>query len=56
MQSCRQFLGRVLSSDGGDLLLQQVDLGLGISRTLAACFKDERDASRLEHSIEELVR
>ena len=29
MQSCRQFLGRVLSNDGGDLLLQQVDLGLG---------------------------
>lgn len=50
------FSGGYLSSDGGALLLQQVDSGLGISRTLAACFKDDRDSSRLEHSIEQLVR
>ena len=50
------FSGGFLSSDGGALLLQQVDAGLGISRTLAACFKDERDPNRLEHSIEELIR
>jgi len=45
------FSGRFLSNDGGALLLQQVDAGLGISRTLAACFNDERDPNRLEHSI-----
>jgi hypothetical protein len=50
------FSGGYLSSDGGVLLLQQVDSGLGISRTLAARFKDDRDSSRLEHSVEELVR
>lgn len=50
------FSGGHLSSDGGALLLQQVDSGLGISRTLAACFKDQRDAKRREHSVEELVR
>jgi hypothetical protein len=37
------FSGGFLSSDGGALRLQQVDAGLGISRTLAACFKDDRD-------------
>jgi hypothetical protein len=50
------FSGGYLSNDGGVLLLQQVDSGLEISRTLAACFKDDRDSSRLEHSVEELVR
>ncbi len=39
------FSGGFLSSDGGALLLQWVDAGLGISRTLAACFKDERPTS-----------
>ena len=38
------------------LLLQQVDAGLEISRTLAACFRDDRDPTRVEHSIEELIR
>jgi len=50
------FSGGFLSSDGGALLLQQVDAGLGISRTLAVCFKDERDPNRLEHSVVELIR
>lgn len=42
------FSGGHLSNDGGALLLQQVDAGQGISRTLAASFKDERDSKRLE--------
>ncbi len=50
------FSGGFLSSNGGALLLQQVDAGLGISRTLAARFKDESDPSKREHSIEELIR
>ena len=50
------FSGGFLSSDGGALLFQQLDAGLGISRTLAACFRDERDPTRVEHSIEELIR
>ena len=32
-----------LSSDGGMLLLRQLDEGLGISRSLAACFSDLRN-------------
>jgi hypothetical protein len=50
------FSGGQLSSDGGALLLQQVDSGLGISRKLASCFSDRRKDQRVEHSVEALVR
>jgi hypothetical protein len=45
-----------LGSDGGALPLQQGDAGLGFSRVLAACLKDERNPNRVEHSIVELIR
>ena len=44
-----------LSSDGGVLLLRQVDPGLGLSRTLAACFDDTRDARYVDHSVPQLL-
>jgi Transposase DDE domain group 1 len=44
-----------LSSDGGLLLLRQIDEGLGISRTLASCFHDHRDPRFTEHSLRELL-
>src|SRR5260370_32038008 len=44
-----------LSSDGGMLLLRQIDEGLGISRSLAACFSDLRSPLLIEHSVRELV-
>jgi hypothetical protein len=50
------FSGGRLSSDGGALLLRQVDGGLGISRMLAGCFWDQRQQEQVEHSVEELVR
>lgn len=50
------FSGGALSSDGGLLLLRQVDSGLGVSRTIAKCFTDARDPLRVEHSVPELVR
>ena len=37
------------------LLLRQIDAGLGISGTLAACFRDHRSAPFVEHSVRELV-
>ena len=43
------------SSDGGVRLLRQVDHGLGVSRALAACFHDARDARFVEHSLPQLV-
>lgn len=50
------FTGGVVSSDGGGLLLRQVDRGLGVTRSLAACFMDRRDQTLVIHSVEELVR
>ena len=50
------FQGGNISSNGGLLLLRQVDSGLGISRLLAKCHTDARDQDRIEHSVEELLR
>jgi len=44
-----------LSSDGGALLLRQVNRGLGLARSLAACFHDQRDPDYVEHSLEQLL-
>jgi hypothetical protein len=49
------FSGGHLSSDGGLLLLRQIDLGLGLSRTLAQCFFDTRDARLVDHQLPELL-
>lgn len=49
------FSGGHLSSDGGLLLLRQIDEGLGVSRTLAACFRDSRQPALVEHSVRELL-
>lgn len=49
------FSGGRLSSDGGALLLRQVDSGLGLSRALARCFVDRRRQDLIEHQVSELV-
>ena len=50
------FSGGRLSSDGGVLLLRQIDSGMGISRRVARAFRDDRDPDLIEHSVEELLR
>ena len=47
--------GGELSSDGGVLLLRQIDHGLGLSRTLATCFHDTRDARFVDHTLPQLL-
>ena len=49
------FSGGHLSTDGGMLLLRQIDEGLGISRALADCFEDHRNPRFVEHSLRELL-
>jgi hypothetical protein len=49
------FSGGTLSSDGGVLLLRQVDRGLGVSRSLAGCFYDQRDARWVDHQVAQLL-
>lgn len=54
-QVVADFSGGHLSSDGGVLLLRQIDLGLGVSRALAQCFTDRRDARFVDHQVPELM-
>ena len=49
------FSGGTLSSDGGVLLLRQVDLSLGLTRRLAGCFGDLRHPIFVEHALPELL-
>jgi len=49
------FSGGHLSSDGGAVLLRQVDRSIGLSRLLSGCFVDGRDARFVEHEVRELV-
>ena len=50
-----RFDGGTITSDGGGLLLRQVDRRLGLMSRLAACFVDRRDPERTEHSVEQMV-
>jgi hypothetical protein len=49
------FDGGAITSNGGGLLLGQVDRGLGLVRRFAACFTDRRDPRYVEHRVEALV-
>jgi hypothetical protein len=49
------FDGGRITSDGGALLLREVEGGCGIIGQFAACFEDYRDAGWIEHTVEELV-
>jgi hypothetical protein len=44
-----------MASDAGALLLGATDRVLGLTRRLAACFKDNRDPAYVEHTVETLV-
>lgn len=51
-----QFDERHGSSDGGAILLKACDAWLGLSRRLARCLSDARQAGKVEHSLRDLVR
>src|SRR3954452_10892486 len=50
-----RFDGGQITSDGGSLLLREVERRTGILRRFAGCFTDHRAGDRIEHSVEELV-
>ena len=50
-----QFDGGAITTEGGGLLLREVEKRIGIVRQFAACFRDYRNADLIEHSVEELV-
>jgi hypothetical protein len=49
------FTGGRISSDGGSLLLRQVDSKIGLTDSLAKVIPDRRDQSRIRHSLCELL-
>src|SRR4030088_2141785 len=50
-----QFDGGAITSDGGGLLLREVEKRIGLLRQFAACFTDYRNPDLIEHTVEELV-
>lgn len=50
------FDGGALSSDGGVLVLRDVERRLGVAERLAGCLTDRRDAARIDHEIVEMLR
>ena len=51
-----RFDGGQLSSDGGILVLREIEQRLGIADRLAACVTDPRDPQRVIHSIADIMR
>ena len=55
-QIVAEFSGGQITSDGGSMLLGDVDRRRGIVERFAACFEDRRAPERVEHTVEELLR
>src|ERR1019366_6914512 len=51
-----RFDGGALTSDGGAVLLREVDRVTGLLSQFAACFRDARDPARVTHPVAALVR
>lgn len=49
------FQGGAISSDGGLVLLRQVDQRLGLSKAVAQVLHDPRDPERITHSLRDLI-
>jgi hypothetical protein len=50
------FDGGMITSDAGVLLLGQADRAIGLTRRLAQCFTDHRDAKLIEHTVSTLIK
>ena len=50
-----QFDGGAITSDGGGLLLREVEKRIGILHQFSTCFTDYRDPDLIEHPVKQLV-
>lgn len=50
-----RFDGGAITSDGGGLLIREVEKKLGIMQRFAECFVDHRDPDLIEHTVPELL-
>lgn len=55
-QAVAEFNGGTISSDAGALLLQQTDTRMNLLARFSECFADRREAGRVEHSVEQMLR
>lgn len=55
-QIVAEFTGGQITSDGGVMLLGEVDRQRRVVERFASCFEDHRDPDRIEHTVEELLR
>jgi len=51
-----RFDGGSMSSNGGALLLREVELRMGLADLLASCLVDRRDPGRVQHSYASMIR
>ena len=51
-----QFDGGEISSDGGGVLLREVEKRTHVLRRLSQCFIDHRNPERIEHTVETLIK
>ena len=51
-----RFDGGLLSSDGGILLLREVEQRLGVADRMAACINDPRAPDHITHSLADIIR
>lgn len=54
-QVMADFSGGTITSDGGLILVAQIDQHYRISERVAACFADQRDPSRVQHELSDLI-
>ena len=50
------FNGGTITSDGGSILLQETDKKMRLVSRFSGCFLDGRDPSRVEHSVEQMMK
>src|SRR3954449_6727968 len=51
-----RFDSAMMSSDGGLLVLREIEQRLGIAKRLAACIRDPRAPERIVHGLDEIIR
>jgi hypothetical protein len=51
-----RFDAALMSSDGGLLMLREIERRMGLARRLAGCIADPRAPDRVQHGLDEIIR